>query len=419
MAKVKITKAYLDSLGPGEDRTVWDEAVPRFGVRVRASGKRFFFVQYRDAAGRTRKVTLGEYAGNRDAAGHTIDAARKWARQQLGKVDSGSDPAADRDERREPAKTVAGVLEDFTARYLRAPGRGLRSAKEYETTFNRLVKPAIGTIGIYELRRGRVVSLLDAIEDENGPVMADRTLAYLRKALNWYATRDDRFTPPIVKGMARTRPKEIARDRVLAPDEIREIWPHLSGTWGAFVKTLLFTAQRRSEVAGMSWSEIDEAGVWVIPAERYKTGVANVVPLSEEALTIIRAQPKVSGSDFVFASRAGTALPASGKPKATLDRAVDAARAKSAGPMPNWRLHDLRRTAKTLMASAGVRPDISERVLGHVIAGVEGVYDRYSYANEKRDALERLASEINRILSPFPKNVVSLGKRQAARVAAG
>ena len=82
-------------------------------------------------------------------------------------------------------------------------------------------------------------------------------------------------------------------------------------------------------------------------------------------------------------------------------------------PLPNWTLHDLRRTAKTLMARAGVRPDISERVLGHVIAGVEGTYDRHSYADEKRDALEKLATMIERILNPLPTNVEKRGQPHA------
>jgi integrase len=102
-----------------------------------------------------------------------------------------------------------------------------------------------------------------------------------------------------------------------------------------------------------------------------------------------------------------------------LDSAVLAAmkaRAKGGAkfePIPNWALHDLRRTAKTLMVRAGVRPDISERVLGHVIAGVEGTYDRHSYAEEKRDALEKLASMIERILNPHPSNIRRLVERPA------
>ena len=153
----------------------------------------------------------------------------------------------------------------------------------------------------------------------------------------------------------------------------------------------------------MSRKEIGEDRIWTIPAERYKTKRPNHVPLSKAALDIIEAQPKINGCDYVFPSRANTPFCSFSKSKAALDKAVLQAmqkRAKNGAKveaLPNWTLHDLRRTAKTLMVRAGVRPDISERVLGHVIAGVEGTYDRHSYADEKRDALEKLAAMIERI----------------------
>jgi integrase len=122
--------------------------------------------------------------------------------------------------------------------------------------------------------------MLDEIEDANGPVAADRTLAYVRKAFNWYATRDDQFNVPVVRGMARIKPKERARTRVLSDDEIRAIWPELAkaGTFGALAKTLLLAAQRRDEVAHMSRKEIGSDGIWTIPAERYKSKRPNFVP---------------------------------------------------------------------------------------------------------------------------------------------
>jgi integrase len=167
---------------------------------------------------------------------------------------------------------------------------------------------------------------------------------------------------------------------------------------------LLLTAQRRDEVARMSRLEIGGDRIWTIPAERYKTKRPNFVPLSKAALALIAAQNKIDDCDYVFPSRAKTPFSGFGKSKATLDRAVSATMENQAkkemriDPMPNWTLHDLRRTAKTLMARGGVRPDISERVLGHVIPGVEGTYDRHSYADEKREALESLATMIERIL---------------------
>ena len=158
----------------------------------------------------------------------------------------------------------------------------------------------------------------------------------------------------------------------------------------------------------MTRKDIDEHGIWTIPGERYKTKKPNHIPLSKAALALIDGMPKLEDCDLVFPSKVNTPFSGFGKSKAALDKVVLAATKKHAKkgakvePLPNWTLHDLRRTAKTLMVRAGVRPDISERVLGHVIGGVEGTYDRHSYADEKRDALEKLAQMIERILNPLP-----------------
>jgi integrase len=182
---------------------------------------------------------------------------------------------------------------------------------------------------------------------------------------------------------------------------------------------LLLTAQRRDEVANMSRKEIGADRIWTIPAERYKTKRPNHVPLSKAAYAVIEAQLIIDGCDYVFASRVNTPFSGFGGGKAALDKAVldamqrQAANGAKVERLPNWTLHDLRRTAKTLMVRAGVRPDISERVLGHAIAGVEGTYDRHSYADEKRDALDRLAATIERILYPAAPNVETLGEHRA------
>ena len=393
--------------------TIQGAKAPRgFGVRVTAAGARAFVLNYR-VRGREHRFTIGAWPD-----WSALKAVRE-ARNLRQRIDRGENPIADRAPSPATA-TVASLLDEFVARYVRNPKQPLRerTADEYESAFKRLAKPRIGKLGIYEVRRSHVIKMLDEIEDVNGPVAADRTLAYVRKAFNWYATRDDQFNVPVVRGMARIKPKERARTRVLSDDEIRAIWPELTkaGTFGALIKTLLLTAQRRDEVAQMSRKEIGADGIWTIPAERYKTKCANFVPLSQAALAIIAAQPTMDGSDYVFSSRAKTPFSGFSKSKAALDKAVLVAMQKRAKkgakvePIVNWTLHDLRRTAKTLMARAGVRPDISERVLGHVIAGVEGTYDRHSYADEKREALEQLATMIERILNPQPSNVVTLAE---------
>jgi integrase len=394
--------------------TIQGAKAPRgFGVRVTASGAKAFVLNYR-LRGREHRFTIGAWPD-----WSALKATRE-ARSLRQRIDRGENPIEDRT----PAPTtptVASMLDDFVAQHVRNKNQPLRSAGEYESAFNRLVKPRIGKVGIYEVRRSHVIKMLDEIEDANGPVMADRTLAYLRKAFNWYAIRDDQFSAPVVRGMGRIKPTERARTRVLSDEEIRSIWPMLGelGTYGAFVRMLLLTAQRHGEVAHMCHKEVGEDGIWTIPAERYKTKRPNFVPLSTAALAIVNAQQRFDDCDYVFPSRAKTPYTRSGKSKAKLDKTVLASMKKHAKkgekvePIPNWTLHDLRRTAKTLMVRAGVRPDISERVLGHVIAGVEGTYDRHSYTDEKRDALEKLAAMIERILNPPPSNVATLNKRRA------
>jgi integrase len=388
-----------------------------FGVRVTAAGARAFVLNYR-LRGREHRFTIGAWPD------WSVLKAVREARNLRQRVDRGENPIEDRTPSPATA-SVASILDEFVARYVRNHKQPLRerTADEYESAFKRLVKPHIGKLGKYEVRRSHIIKMLDEIEDANGPVMADRTLAYVRKAFNWYATRDDQFNVPVVRGMARVKPKERARTRVLSDEEIRAIWPELAkaGTFGALTKTLLLTAQRRDEVAHMSRKEIGSDGIWTIPAERYKSKRPNSIPLSEAALAVIAAQPKHDDCDYVFPSRAKTPYSGYSKSKARLDKVIFASMKKQAKKgakveqIPNWTLHDLRRTAKTLMARAGVRPNISERVLGHVIAGVEGTYDRHSYQDEKRGALEKLAETIERILSPLSSNVVAAFGEYRAR----
>jgi integrase len=384
--------------------------VPRgFGVRVTAGGAKSFIINYR-IKGDEYRYTIGSYPD-----WSALRAVRE-ARGLRQRIDRGENPLEDR-KRLPTAKSVNGLLDEFVERYVEKEAK-LRTASAIKRAFDQVVKPSIGKIGIFELRRSDVAQMLDKVADERGLVMADKTLAWLRKAFNWYAGKDDKFNSPIVKGMARTKPRERARTRVLSDDEIRVIWPLLAGAgvFGALLKTLLLTAQRRDEVATMIWKEIDEEGIWTIPAERYKTKRPNHVPLSNAALEVIEGQPRAEGCDYVFPSRTRTPFSGFAKSKAAFDKAVREALQKqerAVETLSNWTLHDLRRTAKTLMARAGVRPDISERVLGHVIAGVEGTYDRHSYADEKRDALEKLAAMIQRILTPLPANVEKLGEHRA------
>jgi integrase len=372
--------------------------VPGLYVRVRESGRKTFTIVGRNP---NNKQLWREVKGALVA--EPFDDVFKKAREGIQRLQAGQEPF----EAPAKTKTVADVIDNFLARWVRVK---LRSIAEYERALLKQVVPAIGKTGIHNLKRSHINDMLDKIEDEHGPVQADRTLAYLRKALNWYAVGDDKFVPPIVPGMSRTSGKERARDRVLTDDEIRVIWPCLSGTFGGLCKTLLLTAQRRTEVAGMRWDEIDAADVWSIPASRYKTKHPHFVPLSPAARAVIDLQPRIAGSPFVFSGRTGTGhFVGYSKSKPALDKAVTAA--NGGVSLPNWTLHDLRRTARSLMSRVKVVADVAERTIGHAIPGVRATYDKHDFLDEKRDALVRIAAEIERILNPPPSNVVALGGR--------
>src|SRR5215470_17146118 len=200
--------------------TIQGAKAPRgFGVRVTAAGARAFVLNYR-LRGREHRFTIGAWPD-----WSALKAVRE-ARNLRQRVDRGENPLEDRAPP-PTIKTVSIVLDDYVVRYVRNKDRPLRSATHIESAFNRLVKPRIGKLGIYELRRSHIAEMLDRIEDHSGPVMADRTRAYLRKALSWYAERDDHFnlTAAFVRVEPRANPKDRARTRVLSDEEIRIIWP--------------------------------------------------------------------------------------------------------------------------------------------------------------------------------------------------
>jgi integrase len=361
-----------------------------FGVRVTKGGVRSFILNYQ-FRGRECRYTIGQHPT------WTALKAVREARELRQRIDRGDNPLDARAPVApvEAPKVTAEVIEDFIKRHVST----LRTAKSVESALRRLVLPAIGTIPIYDLKRRHIAAMLDTIQEQTGAVQASRVVAYITKAFNWWATRDDEFTSPMIRGMARSIAAEHARDRVLTDDELRLIWPQLdsAGTFGALVRMLLLTAARRGEAAGMRRSEISPDGVWTIPASRYKTKRPQAIPLSAAALAVIEAQPK---GDVVFTGTTGSVFASFGDPKTRLD---------IASGVTGWTLHDLRRTGKTLMQRAGIRPDISERVLGHAMGAIEGTYDRHSYLEEKRDALEKLAAMVEQIINPAPaENVVAL-----------
>jgi integrase len=189
--------------------------------------------------------------------------------------------------------------------------------------------------------------------------------------------------------MRRIKPQELARDRVLTDDEIRLVWSKCEGTLGDIVKLLLLTAQRRDKVVSMKWDDLSD-GVWSVSSDSKRSkGNGGDLVLPKMALDII--QPRRHNGPYVFPGPRGyDHYKNYGRGKIALDEAT--------GELPHWQLHDLRRTARSLMSRAGVRDDHAERVLGHAIGGVKGTYDRHKYTEHKREALRMLAGLVDNIL---------------------
>jgi integrase len=229
--------------------------------------------------------------------------------------------------------------------------------------------------------------------------------------------------------MARTKPKARARKRTLADDEIQDVWTALRSAdvpacYPAFVKMLLLTATRRNEAANMHTAEL-EGDLWTIPGARYKTKLDHAVPITPAALALIGEKPpRANDSWFIFSTSVSGperemecdgAIAFSGfsKAKTELDKTIAAIREREGRPpMPRWTLHDLRRTARSLMSRAKVPTDHAERVLGHVIGGVRETYDRYEYLDEKRHALEQLARLVDWIVH---RRIISVRLKRVER----
>jgi integrase len=389
--RVKLTPAFVAKAkaDPGAERTIyWDLTLAGFGIMVTASGARSFVVQYR-AGRRSRRMAIKGVL--------TLDQARKEAKKHLGDVAKGSDPLA---ERRKEEASGENTLRSIAEEYFKREGTRLRTMDERRRTFEKLINPKFGSRQIATIARSEIVRLLDRIEDENGPVMADHALAYLRRLFTWHAGRSDDFRSPIVRGMARTKPGQRRRQRTLSDDELKAVWRAAEGShsaFGYFVQFLLLTAVRRTEAAHMSHAELD-GDLWTIPQARYKTGLELVIPLSPAAASVLAKVPKIGKSKLVFTTDGRRPLGGFSKFKRDFDKRCG---------VTGWTLHDLRRTARSLMSRAGIPSDHAERALGHVIGGVRATYDKHQYRNEKRRAFEALATQIECIVNP-PGNVIPL-----------
>jgi len=383
--KKKLTEMGVDKMNPvaGQRLEVFDTLTPGLALRVTEAGKKSWSVMYRVAGrgdggnrGALRRMTLGAYP--------LIDlkAARDKARAAIDLADRGDDPADQRkDELRQKGERVFEVI---CARFIELHAKAHTVKwKDTERLLNTYVVPEWKSKPIDTLDRATAHELLDEIAMEHGTGAAREVRKHITKFFNWAVDRGLLTASPVA-GMRRPELGYVARERVLTIDELKAIWAaadKMGYPFGPMVRLLILTAQRRAEIAGLrrDWLLPDQTA-YEVPAAFYKTDRPQVVPLSAPALAIVEGLPKWNSGDFLLSTTAGK-VPVSGfsKAKARLDKF---------SKVEGWTLHDLRRSAATHMARLGIAQEHIERVLGHAIEGVAGTYNRYSYLDEKRAALE-------------------------------
>jgi integrase len=423
----KLSDRVLKSLAvePGrKDRLLFDADCPGLGVRVTAKGTKSFLAQWTDPATR-RKVRepLGVWGSI------TLEQARTAARAKLGDVARGIDPAAERKRKRATAEaeranlalTLDALIDQWASLHLkhRRPRYAAEAQRAIRLAFAEYLKRPATQLG-----RQHAIAVLDRVAQAGKAVMASQTLAYARSCFAWAEKRGRVPANPFTGLPIATTGTE--RDRVLADDELREVWSaagELPYPFGPFYQLAILTLQRREEVAGMRWSELSaDLSLWTIPAERMKNRRPHDVHLPEPARAILRSLPHQAGSDLVFTTTGKTPISGYSKAKAQLDAAIMAARAKAAegsrkGPAPlvPWRLHDMRRTGVSRLAAMGFDSIVADKLLAHKPAklkGVASVYQRHDFAAERRKALEAWAEHVTRA----PKENVLELRRQAQGV---
>ena len=447
MARKDLKDKTLQSLKPatpGSRYEIMDTRVPGLGLRVTDKGqKTFIFVaRYPGSPNPTRRA-LGPYGARRGAL--TLEQARTKARSWTEHLSRGRDPKdVERYERlaeqRRQENSFAHVVEDYLRsavlgsdperplqRKGRSVARELRDEFVLDKVINGRKRHGLGPRPIDSITPADIKRVIDDAIERRARHQARNLLGHVRVMFNWALACDvygltsspcDRMKPKHLIG-----PKAL-RTRVLSDEEIAVYWKaaeRLGYPFGDLFKLLLVTGQRKSEVGEAVWSEFDLAKrLWTIPAERMKTDAPHVVPLSDGALAILQKLPRFKGGDFLFSTTFGR-VPVSGfsKAKARLDKHMlwilrVLARKRGRGPdlvtLPDFVLHDARRTMRTQLSSLPVSSEVAELVIAHARPGLRRVYDQFGYLDEKQRALDLWWGKLRAMITPPPANVARIQK---------
>ncbi len=402
-----------------------DAAVTGGRVQYWRSGAVSYLLRYRFKT-KSKKLVIGKF--NPDA--NELAEVRKKAREAQNQLmearragDDALDPVTARKAAREAAKAsrdkqqaatrpardlVERVVEDFMTLYAKP------HTKDWRETERLLKKEIIGRWAGRRLSEISSAEVREALREvkARAPIAVNRLHGRLRKLCNWAVEEEIIPVSPVEKVKPLTPEKGRARERALSDEELRLVWraaETLGFPFGPIFQLLILTGQRRGEVGGMTWGELDVASaMWVIPPERAKNGLRHSVPLAPPAIAILKAQPRFERAkgeaDWVF-SPGATAPSGFSRARRRLDAAMlELLRAADpeAAPLPTWVVHDMRRSVASGMARLGIDLPVIERCLNHIsgsFGGIVGVYQRHSYAEEMRVAEERWGRHVEAFLS--------------------
>lgn len=404
-----ITDAMVQRLKPapkGKRNEYWDAVIHGFGLRVTDAGGKSFFLRVR--AGTEQLRMSWPYPAT------SLEAARAAAKAALEDIAKGVDPKAKKtSEKQANTERAANTFKVIAERFMRQhvePRLAASTGREYKRVLFGPDTAAWANRPVAGITRAEVRAVLDGIVERGSAGAANNTLAYLGKFFNWCAEKDILEVPPTDR-IKRPGPKNVG-ERTLNEAEIAEVWRAFDaegGTFGDLFKLLLLTGQRRAEVGGMRWSELNEidgdAPSWEIPSGRTKNGRPHLVSLSRQAANIVKNRPMMEGGDLMFTNTGTTPVSGFGRAKERVDVWI-AKRREEAGlrPMPEWNLHDLRRTMVTMMNERlGITPHVVEACVNHISggakAGVAGVYNKALYLKERESAFEAWATLVEALMT--------------------
>ncbi len=435
MAQGNITKTAVDEMiACDRDSFLWDNSLKGFGLKVTPAGKKVYLFQYR-VKGKIApvRVTLGEHGGfDTNGDPMTPDRARRSAQVLSGQVAAGKDPVSDERAKKSAddqakverdaeaqrlldlnSRLLVGTLADrFLAEYVAV--KKPRSYRFYEPLFRLHIKPAIGDIPMPELTGNHIDELIARIPAEQAVNRRNVFMAAAR-LWNWTAKRKRGSLPAASPFATFDRPEPAkSRERVLNDDELVAIWNAAGAMpypFAFFFRLLAVTGQRRDEVAGMGWNELNrKLGIWELDGGRVKNAKDHTValaPLAVQLLDELAGGPDWPKSGLVLTTTGRTAISGFSGAKKRLDLLVDAIHPE----MPDWRVHDLRRTMATGYQKLDVRFEVTEAALNHVSgsrAGVAGIYGRHKWQPGKISAARLWAAHVQAILAGYREGQLSI-----------